>query len=127
MAAEVRSYKLPIPGPAILSIAGRMHTCIAPTSTNIALKGRFLIVVEDVARGKQKYNGLVLCQIRIGKKCCVFRKIDRYMMLRSKHADRRNTILDRGMAEAACFRENKHLRRPHRSYRSDATNGSGLR
>src|SRR2546421_9343150 len=47
---KVGANQLPIPGPVVFGIAGRVHASVSTTMVDVPLKGRLLICVQDLAR-----------------------------------------------------------------------------
>src|SRR6266487_3485616 len=104
---EIRSHQATIPGPGVFSVARGVYTHISTTSTNIAFKRSFLIIIEYITGSQQENNSIVVCQIRIGKNASIFSKINREVMFSSQLLERYFPILDRGMAKSTRLGKNK--------------------
>src|SRR5450759_4974002 len=61
--------QITVPGPVVLCIAGRVNTNVPAASANIACKRCLLVAIKYLTGGKQEDNGVVACQVGIGKGC----------------------------------------------------------
>src|SRR5579859_8014072 len=84
-----------------------MRSKYAPTSPDIAFKRCLLAAIENLTGSKQEDNGIIACQVSIGKNRGIFCKVDRKVMFDSQLLQSYLSILDRGMAESARLRKNE--------------------
>src|SRR5690606_3427136 len=72
MAFEISAREPPGPGPVVCRIGSRVDAHKTFSRPDEAFESSLLLVVEHIARGVQKHNGLVWGQALIGKKARVF-------------------------------------------------------
>ena len=106
---EVRAQRLAIPGPRALGrhIPGHRGVDSRQPAALLdeGLKGRLLLLVQNVTRRAQKDHHLIPRQVRGRKHAGVLRRIHREMVLGAELLDRRNAIGDGCMPEHQRLRE----------------------
>src|SRR5712692_7063536 len=76
MALEISADQPAIPGPVVLSVAGRVNSDKSTAGAYESLECRLLIVIEHRARGVQEHDHLVVGQVLVGKLSRVFGRVD---------------------------------------------------
>src|SRR5690606_11851359 len=110
MAVEIPADQLTIPGPFVGCRACRMNTHQTLPFTDIPLKSRLLICIEQIARSAQENKGLIRLQALVRKKRNIFRVIHIEPMLLSQLSDYCSRGFDVGVAIAQRFGKYEHLR-----------------
>src|SRR5690606_35701000 len=72
MAFEISAHEPPVPGPFVFRIGSRVDAPKTFSQPHKEIASSLLIVVEHIARGAQKHNGMVWVQALLGKKARVF-------------------------------------------------------
>src|SRR6266568_1293125 len=99
--------QITVPGPVVLCIAGRVNTYVPAASPNIACKRSSLVAIKYLTGGKQEDNGVVVCQVGIGKGGGIFCKIDGKVMFICQPLKGYLPVFNGGMAVSSRLRKNE--------------------
>jgi hypothetical protein len=84
---------------------------VAAPALDVALERGLLVVVEDVARGRQPDHDVVLPEVRVGEGRAVLGRVDGEAVLGAQPLDRGDAGPDRAVAEACGLAEDEGLER----------------
>ena len=108
MAAEVRAHQLPVPGPAVLRVGGRVDARVAAAPAHVALECALLRIVEHVTGREQEDHRVVAREPRIGEHGAVLGRIDGDPVGRAELVQGAEGSRDRVVPEPGRFREREH-------------------
>ena len=108
MGGEVSAHQIAVPAPVVLRVGGRVDADVAVAGRDVALEGGLLSVAEDVARGRQEDDGLVLGEVRVVELGRILGGIDGEAVGRAELLDRRDAGRDRVVAEAGGLGEDQY-------------------
>src|SRR6266849_4830414 len=108
-AVEVGTHESAVPRPAVFGVAGGVNANVPAASPNIAFKRCLLAAIEYLTGSQQEDDGVVLCQVRVGKSCCILREIGSNVVFNRQLAQGRFCGRDRLMAERTRLGEDEYL------------------
>ena len=108
MRGEVGAHQVAVPVPAVLGVGGGVDAHVAVARRDVALECGLLRVGEDVARGRQEDDGLVLGEVGVVEGGRVLGGVDREVVRGAERLDRGDALVDRVVAKVGRLGEDEH-------------------
>ncbi len=109
MVVEPGPHELPVVGPVVLGVGGRVHADVAAPAVHVRLEGGLLVAVQHVAGRAEEHHRLVLGQVARAEGGRVLGGVHGEVIGRAQVADGLDPGGDRVVPEAGRLGEHQHL------------------